>query len=187
VRSEAWISVDVETSGPTPGTGSLLSIGACLVDRPEEGIELLLKPDPTLPWGDDAEAVHHLGRDFLAHEGLDPGEAMERLAAWLERVVPPGSRPVFVGFNAPFDWMFVADYAWRHLGRNPFGISALDLKALYMGRHLDTVEHWADTSKHHVRRRYPVDLPHTHRALDDAREQARMCRLIRDAARPSGA
>jgi hypothetical protein len=35
--------------------------------------------------------------------------------------------------------------------------------------------------------RYPVALPHTHRALDDAREQALLCRAIRDAARgPDG-
>ena len=182
MRSETWISVDVETSGPTPGTGSLLAIGACLVYRPEEGIELLLRPDPGLPWSDDAETVHQLGRDFLDREGLDPGRAMELLAAWLERVVPPGSRPVFVGFNAPFDWMFVADHAWRHLGRNPFGISGLDLKALYLGRHLDTVERWAETTKRHVRRRYPVMLPHTHGALDDAREQAEICRRIRGSA-----
>ena len=178
MSAETWISVDVETSGPTPGTGSLLAIGACLVDRPEEGIELLLRPDPALPWSDDAEAVHRLSRERLASDGLEPREAMERLAAWLERVVPAGARPVFVGFNAPFDWMFVAEYSWRHLRRNPFGISALDLKALYLGRHLGEVTTWADTSSDHVRARYPVDLPHTHGALDDAREQAAICRLI---------
>jgi DNA polymerase III epsilon subunit-like protein len=54
VDAETWISVDVETSGPTPGTGSLLAIGACLVDRPEEGIELLVRPDPALPWSAEA-------------------------------------------------------------------------------------------------------------------------------------
>jgi ribonuclease T len=183
VSAETWISVDVEASGPTPGTGSLLAIGACLVDRPEEGIELLVRPDTTLPWSDAAEAVHGLSRDRLARDGLEPAAAMEALAAWLVGVVPPGSRPVFVAFNAPFDWMFVADAAWRHLGRNPFGISALDLKALYLGRHLDEVGAWAETSSDHVRRRYPVDHPHTHRALDDAREQAAICRRIRDAAR----
>jgi DNA polymerase III alpha subunit (gram-positive type) len=108
---------------------------------------------------------------------------METLATWLERVVPPGSRPIFVAFNAPFDWMFVADYAWRHLGRNPFGSSALDIKALYLGRHLDRVGRWGETSSRHIRQRYPVDLPHTHAALDDAREQAEICRRIRDGAR----
>jgi ribonuclease T len=183
VNAETWISVDVETSGPSPATGSLLAIGACLVDRPEQAIELLLRPDPTLAWSDDAEAVHGLSRNRLAREGLEPRLAMEALAEWLEAVVPDGSRPVLVAFNAPFDWMFIADAAWRHLGRNPFGTSGMDLKALFLGRHLDTVERWSETTSSHVRARYPVGLPHTHRALDDAREQAAICRRILDGAR----
>jgi DNA polymerase III epsilon subunit-like protein len=183
VSNETWISVDVETSGPSPSTGSLLSIGACLVDRIEEGIELLLRPDPALPWSDEAERVHGLSRELLERDGLAPADAMQALEAWLDRVVPEGSRPVFVALNAPFDWMFVADAAWRHLGHNPFGISALDLKALYRGRHLDEGDDWASTTRHHLLDRYPVDLPHTHRALDDAREQALLCRAIRDGAR----
>jgi len=183
VTTETWISVDVETSGPSPSTGSLIAIGACLLDRPEEGIELLLRPDPDLPWSEEAEAVHRLARDRLARDGLRPAVAMASFASWLERVVPERSRPVFLALNAPFDWMFVADAAWRHLGRNPFGVSALDLKALYLGRHLDTVERWADTSRLRMLERYPVDLPHTHDALDDAREQAAICRAILAAAR----
>jgi DNA polymerase III epsilon subunit-like protein len=185
VTAETWISVDVETSGPTPATGSLIAIGACLVARPEEAIELLLWPDPALPWSDEAEAVHHLDREFLARIGVEPRDALERLDAWLGRVVPPGSRPIFVALNAPFDWMFVADAAWRHLGRNPFGTSALDIKALYMGRHLGEVDRWRDTSRLRMLERYPVDLPHTHDALDDAREQAAICRaILAGAARP---
>jgi DNA polymerase III epsilon subunit-like protein len=176
--TETWVSVDVETSGPTPARGSLLAIGACLVERPAEGIELLLRPDPALPWSDAAEAIHGLSRERLAAEGLPPAEAMAQLAAWLQRAVPSGSRPVFVGFNAPFDWMFVADAAWRHLDRNPFGISALDLKALYLGRHLDAVGGWAETTKNHVKSRYGLELVHAHGALDDAREQAAICRAI---------
>ncbi len=178
MTAETWISVDVETSGPTPATGSLLAIGACLVHRPEEGIELLLRPDPELPWETDAEAIHGLRRDDLLRDGLAPATALAALEDWLGRMVPPDSRPVFVALNAPFDWMFVADAAWRHLGRNPFGPSALDLKALYMGRHLGEVAHWSDTSRLRILDRYPVVLPHTHRALDDAREQAAICRAL---------
>ncbi len=180
---ETWISVDVETSGPTPATGSLLSIGACLVDRPEAGIELLLRPEPTLPWSAEAASIHHLDRATLEREGLEPAAAMAALDAWLAEVVPAGSRPVFVALNAPFDWMFLADAFWRHLSRNPFGISALDIKALYLGRHLGDASAWSDTKRREMLRRYPVDLPHTHRALDDAREQAALCRAIVEAGR----
>jgi ribonuclease T len=183
VGDETWISVDVETSGPTPSTGSLLSIGACLVDRPEVGIELLLRPDPSLPWSTEAEAVHHLDRTMLEREGREPAAALAALEAWLSGAIPAGSRPVFVALNAPFDWMFVADAFWRHLGRNPFGINALDIKAFYLGRHLGDVEAWADTRRIQMLRRYPIDLPHTHHALDDAREQAALCRAIVDAGR----
>ncbi|MCU0506354.1 MAG: 3'-5' exonuclease, partial [Chloroflexi bacterium] len=158
---------------------SLLSIGACVVDDPGQGIEILVRPVPGRGWSDEAQVVHGLSRDRLAAEGLEPADAMRRLAEWLEAVVPAGSVPVFVSFNAPFDWLFVADHLWRHLGRNPFGTSAVDLKALFMGRHLDSVRSWAETRSVDVRRIYPVALPHTHGALDDAREQAEVCRLIR--------
>lgn len=175
---EIWISVDVETSGPTPSTGSLLAIGACVVDRPHIGIELLLRPDPALPWRADAEAIHGLGRERLLRDGLDPGAAAAALDAWLGEVVPAGTRPVFVGLNAGFDWPFVSDLLWRRLGRNPFGASALDIKSLYLGRHLAGGLTWRDTARVRIVERYPVDLPHTHGALDDAREQAAILRAI---------
>jgi DNA polymerase III epsilon subunit-like protein len=183
MSAESWISVDTETSGPTPANGSLLSFGACLVDDPATGIELLLRPDPAAPWDEAAARIHGLDRATLERDGLHPADAARALDAWLVEVVPAGRRPVFVALNAPFDWMFVADLVWRHLGRNPFGHSALDTKALYLGRHLDTVESWAATSRVRMLERYPVALPHTHRALDDAREQAVILREILAGAR----
>jgi DNA polymerase III epsilon subunit-like protein len=178
LATETWISVDVETSGPTPHTGSLLSIGACLVSDPDRGIELLLRPDPSMPWTAEAEAIHGLDRTTLERDGLPPAEAMAELERWVAEVTPEGSRPVMVALNAPFDWMFVADAFWRHLGRNPFGPSALDIKALYLGRHLPLVDRWGHTGRRAMLERYPVALPHTHTALADAREQAVLCRLI---------
>ncbi len=183
MTAETWISVDTETSGPVPATGSLLAVGACLVDDPDTGIELLLRPDPTRAWDERAQRIHGLEQADLERDGLEPAEAARALERWLATVVPDGSRPVFVALNAPFDWMFVADLLWRHLGRNPFGHSALDLKALYMGRHLHEVGRWAATSRLRMLERYPVDLPHTHRALDDAREQAWIVREVVAAAR----
>jgi ribonuclease T len=175
-RPEIRISVDVEASGPSPSTGSLLSIGACLVDDLEEAFYRELQPIPDLPWDRAAERIHGLSRLRLSEQGLPPASAMADFAGWVGRVAPEGTAAVFVGFNAPFDWMFVADYLHRFVGRNPFGYAALDLKAVYLGRH--GVERWAETTKEHVRARYPVSLPHTHNALDDARFQAMLARQL---------
>ena len=54
---------------------------------------------------------------------------------------------MFVALNAPFDWMFINDYFHRYLGANPFGHSALDIKAYYMG--LSGVT-WSETSMKHI-------------------------------------
>ena len=68
-------------------------------------------------------------------------------------------------------------------GRNPFGPPGLDLKALYLGRHLADVRRWADTTSDHAAAALSVEPAHTHLPLDDAVEQADMCRAICGAAR----
>jgi ribonuclease T len=176
-RPEVLISIDVEASGPSPGTGSLLSIGACLVRDPEVHFYRELKPIEGLPWERSAERIHKLRRADLERDADAPAKVMADFAAWVEEVAA-GAAPVFVGFNAPFDWMFVADYLHRFVGRNPFGYSALDLKAVYLGQH--AVERWAHTTKEHVLARHPVPGKHTHHALDDARRQAALARLLLD-------
>ncbi|MEA2622325.1 MAG: hypothetical protein QOH61_1235 [Chloroflexota bacterium] len=177
------ISVDIEASGPTPGTGSLIAIGACSVDDPAVSFYCEIAPVPGLEWSAAAEAVHGLTRAALEAGGLAPAEAMARFETWI-RDASKAARPVMVGFNAPFDWMFVADYFHRFLGRNPFGISALDLKAAYLGRF--GVTRWAETTKEHVLRVIPVTLPHTHNALDDARMQAELARKLLPTAESGG-
>lgn len=181
-RGELWISVDIEASGPSPSTGSLIAIGACLVNEPAVAFYVELKPLAGLAWSDEAETVHRLSRAHLAAKGHDPAAAMNAFAAWVEGASAKrnGAKPVFLGFNATFDWMFVADYFHRFLGRNPFGVSAPDIKAYYAGIHADT-ELWGQTAKRYARARYPnpPGLEHTHNALDDAREQADLFRQIR--------
>ena len=176
LREEVLVSVDVEASGPAPSTSSLLAIGACLVDDPDQGFYVELRPVPGARWDDAAERIHGLTREHLLEAGLEPAAALQAFADWIERV-RGGGTAVFVGFNAPFDWMFVADAFHRHLGHNPFGISGLDEKAYFMGKH--GVERWSDTTKVAVRRRYPTEMSHTHNALEDAREQAELMRDLR--------
>jgi DNA polymerase III epsilon subunit-like protein len=177
IRQETFVSVDVECSGPTPSTGSLISIGACLVDDPARGFYIEMYPEPECPWSDEAEQVHRLSRQHLAQSGLPPHEAMEQFERWLQENCD--HRAIFVGFNAPFDWMFVADAFWKYLGRNPFGISGMDLKSYAMGRL--QLESWGQTNKRDLRKKFPTDLVHTHNALDDAREQAQLLRALRAA------
>jgi hypothetical protein len=92
---------------------------------------------------------------------------MQRFAGWVQKVVPEGARPVFVAFNAPFDWMFVCDYFYRYLGYNPFGHTALDIKAYAMGKRSSS---WAETS---MKRLFSDQAasPLTHNALQDAIDQ----------------
>ena len=100
---------------------------------------------------------------------------MEQFEQWLGSVVPRNQRPVFVAFNAVFDWMFVNDYFHRYLGRNPFGYSALDMKSFFMG--VARVP-WNKTSLQQVVERYQTEHVLTHTALQDAVDQAELFHRI---------
>jgi hypothetical protein len=96
---------------------------------------------------------------------------MQAFAQWLDHVVPEGAQPVFVAFNAPFDWMYVDFYFHRYLGHNPFGYKGLDIKAYFMG--LQGVS-WAETSHGIIGRRYSEKTGLTHHALRDAIDEAEL-------------
>jgi len=171
---ETFISVDVETAGPNPGQYSLLAIGACRLEEPQQTFYVELQP---VNWNltPESYAVHGLSLEVLAEKGLPPAEAMASFEAWLEEVVLPGAKAVCVAFNAPFDWMFLCDYFHRFLGRNPFGHTALDMKAYYMGL---TGSTWVETSMTYIAQRYLGNRPLTHNALQDAIDQAEIFRKI---------
>lgn len=173
-KREVFISVDVETAGPIPGEFSMLSIGACLVADPAVTFECQLKPI-----NDNADQtaldVTGLSLERLSETGLEPRAAMTSFGGWIASSIGGGATPVFVGFNAPFDWSFVNYYFHRFTGANPFGFTALDIKALWMG---STGCSWSDTRSSRIAGRLKPALHGDHDALHDALYQAELFRLI---------
>jgi len=178
-NNESYISVDIETAGPNPYDYSLLSIGACTIFEPQSTFYVELKPinDNSVP---EALAISHLSLAKLSERGEEPAVALSKFETWVKEVTPNEHRPIFVAFNAPFDWMFVNDYFHRYMDRNPFGHSALDIKSYYMG--LNNVS-WSDTSMRNVGKRYLGDQQLTHHALTDALDQAEIFKLMLEQSR----
>jgi DNA polymerase III epsilon subunit-like protein len=178
-KTECFISVDVETSGPIPGDYSMLSLGACVVGGKDEGFYVEIKPlnDNAVP-----AALKVSGFDLtkLAKSGEAPKEALAKLRDWV-KTVSGAATPVFVGFNAGFDWSFVNWYFIHFLGENPFGFAPLDVKAYYMGM---TGCAWEDTKSSRVRPEFQPAKVGDHNALNDARAQAEMFGKMLTAERP---
>ena len=169
VRLEKFISVDVEAAGPIPGTYSMVSLGACVVGNTETKFYAEL-----LPINDEyvKGALEAVGRplSYFVENGRKPQIVMNDFSSWIDRSAG-GAYPIFVGFNAPFDWAFINWYFHTYLGDNPFGISGLDVKSFYMGM---TGCSWAETRSSRIPERYKGLHKHTHNALDDAIEQAEL-------------
>jgi hypothetical protein len=180
-RPEIYVSTDVETDGPIPGVNSLLSFGsaAYLADKTLIGtfaanLALLpgATPDPkTMAWWASQPVAWAACRQKLEQ----PEVAFPRYLAWLKAL--PG-RPVFVGYPAAYDFMFVYWYLIRFTGESPFSHSALDIKTYAMAL---LKQPYRDSTKRDMPKRWFDPMPHTHQALDDALEQgALFCNMLQE-------
>jgi hypothetical protein len=169
--AEIYVSTDVEADGPIPGPHSMLSLGSAAfapdgtqVSTFSANLEFLPGatgyPETLKWWG-----KHKEGWAACRKDPRPPSEVMPEYAAWLEHL--PG-KPVFVGYPAAFDFMFVYWYLIRFVGRSPFGFSALDLKSMAM-----TIlgKEFHETTKKKMPREWFGPTLHSHVALQDAIEQ----------------
>ena len=177
-----WFCVDIECSGPIPGMYDMVSIGVVAVIESPEGLttgeRFYAEIQPTAPHVDaGAMKVNGLDIEVLRAEGTPLDDVLDQLTAFVREHTMSGTKPVFVGHNAPFDWSFV-NHAYHATGKsNPFGYKALDTKAFASGV---LGLHWFDSSKEMLATRLnlpEVEEDRVHRADYDAWYQAHI--LIR--------
>ena len=152
-----YVCVDIEASGPVPGLYNMVSIGGVVVrlkgDRHVRGESFYHELKPISEGFDPhAMSIHGIPRAHLEANGVDARDALVDITEWVEQIRGNAERVLFVGHNAPFDWMYVAWYfAWAGL-KNPFGYNALDTKALTMGR---AALPWRDCNKERLLELFP--------------------------------
>ena len=169
-KSELYVATDIEADGPIPGTYSMIALGMAVVGQPDLSFYTELKPisDRYVP---EALAVSGLDRERLKREAPEAQSAMAAAAAWLDQLSVMG-KPVFVAAPAVFDGMFVHWYFMEFVGRNPFAVNGagIDLRSYWMGARGCE---WGETGRSKITAALSVLAPpHTHNALDDARELA---------------
>ena len=178
-RVEIYVSTDVEADGPIPGINSMLSFGsaAYLADKTLLGsftanLEVLpgavFDPKTMEWWKRQPEAWNACRKNLQS-----PQNAMKNYLTWIKNL--PGI-PVFVGYPASYDFMFVYWYLIRFTGGSSFSHSALDIKTYAMAM---LKKPYRRSVKKNMPKRWFDKLKHTHCALDDAIEQgALFCNML---------
>lgn len=174
---ELYVSVDIEADGPIPGPHSMLSLGAVAllpsgkeVGAFEVNFECLegAKGDPeTLEWWSKQS------RDVWEHIRKDarpPKEGVGAFVSWVNQLSAEHKLPpVCVAYPAGFDFTFLYYYI-RFFGfDSPFSFSCLDIKS-YAAAKLG-VPYRKAVKKNMPKSWFKGLPPHTHKGLDDAREQ----------------
>jgi hypothetical protein len=161
--AEIYVSTDVEADGPIPGPHSMLSFASAAFRADKTLVATFAANLTTLPGarGDPGTMAWWQGQPAAwaacRADPRPPEAVMPEYVAWLKAL--PG-RPVFVGYPAAYDFLFV----YWYLGTG-----------------------YRDAVKRNMPRAWFDDLPHTHVALDDARGQgALFCNMLTERQRRFG-
>jgi hypothetical protein len=180
MSSEIFIGTDIEADGPIPGIYSMLSFGSAaylpdktLVSTFSANLETLPEatthPDTMAWWQTQPEAWAACRQNLQT-----PEAAMRQYVEWLKAL--PG-KPVFLAYPATFDFMFVYWYLIRFTGESPFSHSAIDIKTYAMA--MLKTPYRESTKRNMPAHWFDPGLPHTHIALDDAKEHgALFCNML---------
>lgn len=169
INNTLFDSSDIEADGPIPVEYSMLSTGHAVFD-----IEKNLKGTfyANLELYPGAKMHSKTMSEFwaetpIAYEAtrinIQPIDtAIKNLHTFLTGF---DSRPVFVGFPAPFDHMWNSFYLHKFAGDDPLGFAPFDLKSLAAGM---LKIPFRESAKRNFPARWKENIPHNHHALVDA-------------------
>jgi len=181
LNSNRYFSVDVESSGPHPLKGSMLSLGACVIGDTSKTFYAELKPIrkkydlETIKIG--ARKLNSLvGYDFskfnpeevleiIKREGEEPIKVMGNFDKFIKEN-SAGRTPVMCAAPIKFDGAFTSHYFFSLLGYDPFGHTGKDMGSMLAG-----FKHNLRASLKELGIREESKL--THNALEDAVQQAK--------------
>ena len=181
MKQEIYISIDIESDGPIPGPHSMLSLGAVAFDA--LGVELgswysnfhelegAQGHVDTMRFWKEHDPFYQMTRQAC----VSPQEGMKSFSEWVMSL--PG-KPVAVAAPAGFDFTWVYWYLIRFTGASPFSFSCIDVKTMVMTM---LKLPYRESTKRAWRKSWQSGLPHTHHALDDAREQGvSFCLMLKE-------
>jgi ribonuclease T len=180
-----YISVDIESSGNTPGKYSMLSLGACIVGNTEVQFYREIKP-LNMNYILEAMKISSLGLSFIEEDerfnpksnkfspkqvlqtlwerAPSPSQVMSDFASWIIENTK-GFRAVEASAPSRFDGMFTSWYFGNFYDEeSPLGFSGEDINSMYRGFKKDINAHI---------KQIKIPFKHSHSALDDAIEQAK--------------
>lgn len=176
---EIYVSTDIETDGPIPGSYSMLSLGSAAYSCGSQLLDTFSINLSALPGAQQhpetmAWWIEHPEAWAACHvDSQTPSLAMASYHKWLKAL--PG-KPIFVGYPAAFDFMFVYWYLIKFVGDSPFGHNALDLRSYAMAC---LKRNYERAGKQHLPPEWLGKASLSHLALDDALAQGTLfCHLL---------
>lgn len=186
--NETFILVDIESDGPVPGRHSMLSFGAVAFKLDKTILGTFERNLKTLPGATQYPATMKWWEKFpeawaaCREDQVEPQAAMEDFIAWVRTL--PKLPAVFVANPISYDWLFMhyymhsfTDFVHSITDNSPLALAALDIHSYAMavlnkGFRGSGVANYLPEWKAH-------NLPHTHKAIDDAMEHAMtFCNIV---------
>lgn len=180
---EYYMSFDIEADGPYPGDYSMIQFGGVIYDHEgnelsslrlnlEEISDLGIYPETKTWWETEGMDAYHKTRVNM----VTAERGMHILDAWIEKY-SENARIIAVGYPVSYDFLWVYWYLHKFVGRCLLSFSGLDIKT--MAYTMLGAKQFRKATKSGMPPHWLSDLPHTHDALDDAREQGEIFFNIR--------